>query len=89
MVRILHFIGACIAGCLSAVTMFVPLSAAAAKSSETVLYAFEGGNDGAAPYAGLIGDKAGNLYGTTSAGGGAGCGNLYQSGCGTVFKVKE
>jgi uncharacterized repeat protein (TIGR03803 family) len=46
---------------------------------ETVLYSFAGGADGANPIAGLIRDEAGNLYGTTSAGG--------PSGQGTVFKV--
>src|ERR1022692_3872096 len=36
---------------------------------ETVLYSFTGGADGGAPYAGVIRDSAGNLFGTTSAGG--------------------
>lgn len=36
---------------------------------ETVLYSFTGGNDGAFPFAGLTADAAGNLYGTTHAGG--------------------
>ncbi len=49
-----------------------------------VLYAFKGGTDGAYPYAGLLADSAGNLYGTTNSGGGSGCGG---SGCGTVFKL--
>ena len=47
---------------------------------ETVLHAFLGGSDGAVPVGGLIFDKHGNLYGTTSAGG-ADCN------CGTVFKL--
>ncbi|MGD0189830.1 MAG: choice-of-anchor tandem repeat GloVer-containing protein [Rhizomicrobium sp.] len=49
-----------------------------------VLYAFQGGGDGAGPMHGVIGDKEGNLYGTTSEGGGSGCGG---SGCGTLFKL--
>ncbi len=42
---------------------------AAAGWSECTAYGFKGGKDGAAPYGGLIFDAAGNLYGTTSAGG--------------------
>jgi uncharacterized repeat protein (TIGR03803 family) len=45
----------------------------------SVLHAFAGGNDGVSPYAGLTFDRAGNLYGTTFAGG--------SSGKGTVFKL--
>jgi uncharacterized repeat protein (TIGR03803 family) len=47
--------------------------------TETVLYSFAGGTDGANPYASLVQDPAGNLYGTTQRGG--------ASGQGTVFKV--
>lgn len=46
---------------------------------ETVLHNFAGGSDGANPDGFLVKDKAGNLYGTTTAGG--------ASGAGTVFKV--
>jgi hypothetical protein len=35
----------------------------------TVLYSFTGGTDGSSPQAGLVRDKAGNLYGTTVQGG--------------------
>jgi uncharacterized repeat protein (TIGR03803 family) len=45
---------------------------------ETVLYSFTGGADGGNPYAGVIRDSAGNLYGTTSAGGTAGWGVVYK-----------
>jgi uncharacterized repeat protein (TIGR03803 family) len=48
------------------------------------LYSFSGGSDGAHPPAGLVRDSAGNLYGTTAAGG-SGC--IHSAGCGTVFKV--
>jgi uncharacterized repeat protein (TIGR03803 family) len=46
---------------------------------ETVLYSFAGEPDGSTPYAGLVMDSAGNLYGTTAEGG------SYNSG--TVFKL--
>ena len=48
---------------------------------ETVLHNFVGGKDGASPISTLVFDAAGNLYGTTSEGGAAGCG------CGTIFKL--
>jgi len=46
--------------------------------TETVLYNFTGGNDGAQPAAGLIFDQAGNLYGTASQGGLYSNGVVYQ-----------
>jgi uncharacterized repeat protein (TIGR03803 family) len=46
---------------------------------EDVLYSFTGGSDGDGPQAGVIFDKVGNLYGTTSTGG--------SNGGGTVFKL--
>jgi uncharacterized repeat protein (TIGR03803 family) len=49
---------------------------------ETVLHSFDG-NDGLQPWASLILDAAGNLYGTTSQGG-AYCAPF---GCGTVFEL--
>jgi uncharacterized repeat protein (TIGR03803 family) len=48
--------------------------------TEQVLHSFQGGADGAQPYAGLIFDAAGNLYGTTYFGGAYG----YY---GTVFDL--
>jgi uncharacterized repeat protein (TIGR03803 family) len=45
--------------------------------TESILYSFTGGSDGAYPFAGLVQDSAGNLYGATTAG---------ASG-GTIFKL--
>jgi len=50
--------------------------------TETVLYSFANSPDGANPINGLIMDSAGNLYGTTYAGGAAG-------GNGTVFEMSQ
>ncbi len=49
------------------------------NGNETVLHTFTGGQDGANPYAGLVRDAAGNLYGTTTQGG--------HGNNGIVFKV--
>jgi uncharacterized repeat protein (TIGR03803 family) len=51
---------------------------------ETVLHTFQGATDGSQPAGGVIVDNSGNLFGTTSEGGGsANC----VAGCGTVFEV--
>ncbi|HEY1680746.1 MAG TPA: choice-of-anchor tandem repeat GloVer-containing protein [Candidatus Tumulicola sp.] len=52
--------------------------------TEKVLYAFQGGQDGAYPIGGLLIDKSGALYGTTFQGGGAAA---CSGGCGIVFKL--
>jgi len=49
----------------------------AAGHREAVLYTFKGGNDGSYPIAALIVDKAGNLYGTTNAGGTHNLGTVF------------
>jgi uncharacterized repeat protein (TIGR03803 family) len=55
--------------------------------TEKILYAFKGFNtDGALPLAGLVMDTAGNLYGTTDAGGNA-SNAQYADGFGTVFEL--
>ncbi len=46
--------------------------------TEKVLHSFGNGNDGQNPYAGLIFDAAGNLYGTTTGGGLHGLGTVFE-----------
>jgi len=53
--------------------------------TESALYAFTGGANGADPVGGLVVDSAGNFYGTTVAGGASE--THCKSGCGTVFKL--
>ncbi|MBZ5703745.1 MAG: hypothetical protein LAN63_00155 [Acidobacteriia bacterium] len=53
---------------------------------DTVLYSFTGEPDGQYPVTSLIRDAAGNLYGTTTAGGASGA-CLTSQGCGTVFEL--
>ena len=63
------------------------LSAAGSTWTKATLYNFQGGTtDGEDPVAGLIFDKAGNLYGTTE-GGGVDGGNNCGIGCGAVFEL--
>ena len=64
-----------------------------AGGTYSVLYRFTGtGGDGALPFAGLVVDPTGDLYGTTFFGGSyvGVCGQQQEfaaSGCGTVFKI--
>ncbi len=48
------------------------------SGSEQALYNFSGGADPKSPYAGLVFDKAGNLYGTTQLGGTNGQGTVFE-----------
>jgi uncharacterized repeat protein (TIGR03803 family) len=57
---------------------------------EKLLHNFNNSNgkDGYQPYAGLIFDTKGNLYGTTLYGGSGACNDgIFGSGCGTVFEL--
>jgi uncharacterized repeat protein (TIGR03803 family) len=55
------------------------------NGTETVLHSFTGGRDGGLPYAGLIGDGKGNLFGTTAVGGFIA--SYCETGCGAVFRL--
>jgi uncharacterized repeat protein (TIGR03803 family) len=75
------------AGILIAASMFMLLGGGmtAAQSRRgpgagaySVLYSFQCEPDGANPYAGLVRDSAGNLYGTTTNGGAYGLGSVFK-----------
>jgi uncharacterized repeat protein (TIGR03803 family) len=53
----------------------------------SVLYSFTGGSDGSVPEADLARDSAGNLYGTTIAGGDLSGTCSSTGGCGVVFRL--
>lgn len=53
--------------------------------TETVLYSFSGGGDGANPTSGVVRDASGNLYGTTANGGSSAC----PGGCGVVYTISS
>ena len=59
-------------------TLILTLSSGAFASTQKVLYSFTGGDDGSQPYAGVIFDGAGNLYGTTQSGGAHGAGVVFK-----------
>ena len=55
------------------------------SGQETVIYSFTGGGDGLDPHGGVTIDSAGNLYGTTVAGGFGGL--CAGDGCGVIFEL--
>jgi uncharacterized repeat protein (TIGR03803 family) len=57
--------------------------------NENILYTFQGGpHDGQEPYAGIVFDGAGNIYGTTfEAGSTQFCTGAGTTGCGVVFEL--
>jgi len=83
------------AGCGTVFELCAPAAAGGCGGAfwtESVLYQFKGGKDGANPFAGVIEDKANNLYGTTVYGGGkGGCKNSLGAKiyCGTVYELKR
>jgi hypothetical protein len=70
---------------LAAVLVF---TSAAMAQTESVLYSFTGQNgDGGIPSGYLVADAAGNLYGTTFAGGSFNGKVCAFAGCGTVYEL--
>jgi hypothetical protein len=73
--------GSCNGGCG---TVFELTPKATGRWTETVLHRFtSSAKDGHYPYAGLVFDASGNLYGTPAFGGGGSC----PDGCGSVFEL--
>ena len=72
-------------GLLIVVSFVLVVSTTVSNANRAVIIYSFGGPNGAYPEGNLIADSAGNLYGTTSAGGNAGCNG--ELGCGIVFKL--
>ncbi len=70
----------CTGGCG---TVFELTPAAGGRWTHKVLHFFSNSADGHYPYASLVLDGSGNLYGTTAFGGSGSC----KGGCGTVFEL--
>jgi hypothetical protein len=82
-------------GCGTVFELCAPSSSGGCSTSATswqekVLHSFSGGTDGAFPFAGVITDKASNVYGTTVYGGSMGTCLIGSTNwrCGTAFKLK-
>jgi uncharacterized protein YceK len=86
------------AGCAGNAAQYIPIGCGAVFEltkpapgktawTEALIYKFSGEPAGAIPYGGVILDKAGNLYGTASAGGTGSTNSSYTVGNGTVFRL--
>jgi uncharacterized repeat protein (TIGR03803 family) len=67
-------------GVLAVAAIIFSLTLCAVAQTETELYTFTTASDGTFPFGGLVADSAGNLYGTTVAGG-------NSTDTGTVYKL--
>jgi uncharacterized repeat protein (TIGR03803 family) len=76
----------CQFGCGTVYELSPPITQGGAWT-ETTVYSFTGGSDGEVPNAGLVFDRAGNLYGTTALGGSMRLCDGQNLGCGTVFEL--
>ncbi len=70
--------GTTVSGGLFGKGVVFELSPSGSGWTESVLYNFTGGNDGAGPFSGLIFDPSGNLYGATNYGGENNGGTVFQ-----------
>src|SRR3984885_8924073 len=78
----------CIAISTIAIAVFAIIVSAEAGTKEKILHKFAGGSDGSDARAGLMADNTNNLFGTTwVGGGGTGCFEGSDYGCGTVFEI--
>jgi len=71
------------------IAAFLAGSVCANASTETLIYRFQGGNDGYNPGV-LVADAKGNLFGATELGGAGPCTDPFTGvvvGCGTVFEL--
>jgi uncharacterized repeat protein (TIGR03803 family) len=68
--------------CVSSCGTIFKLTPSGSGYSESIVYRFRGGGDGAYPFAGLVMGQAGAIYGTTMS-----FGKPYQRHYGTVFKL--
>ena len=69
--------------------LLVAGSSFASGPEEKVIYSFQGGSDAALPFANLVADAKGNLYGTTTSGGTGVCQDQDggSSPCGAVYRL--
>jgi len=79
-----------VAESLFALATLAPLLAIeSANARETILYSFQGKNDGQEPIGSLIADRHGNLFGVTNVGGNGDCTLFLGDGCGAVFELSR
>ncbi len=70
-------------------TVFKLTPGAKGKWKETLLHSFNHGKGGEYPYAGVVADSTGNLYGTTYSGGAYGYGTVFRLSPGAKGKWAE